>query len=100
MDGNDETRWATDAGTRKAWLELDLGRMVKFSRATLIEAYPGRVQKFELQWLDGAQWKTFCTGTGIGEYWTRTFAPVTAQRVRLNILEATDGPTIREFELF
>ena len=28
------------------------------------------------------------------------FAPVTAQRVRLNITEATDGPTIWEFQLF
>ena len=28
------------------------------------------------------------------------FEPVTAQRVRLNITEATDGPTIWEFQLF
>lgn len=29
-----------------------------------------------------------------------TFAPVTAREFRLNITEATDGPTIREFQLF
>lgn len=28
------------------------------------------------------------------------FAPVTTERVRLNITEATDGPTIWEFQLY
>jgi hypothetical protein len=50
--------------------------------------------------LDGAEWKTFCTGTTIGDSWSKSFAPTTAQRVRLNVLEATDGPTIWEFELY
>ncbi|MHB9081988.1 MAG: hypothetical protein ACYC3X_31370, partial [Pirellulaceae bacterium] len=31
---------------------------------------------------------------------TPKFESVTAQRVRLNITEATDGPTIWEFQLF
>jgi len=100
VDGNDETRWACDSGTTNAWLALDLGHPVKFSRAALAEAFPERVQKFELQWLDGAEWKTFCTGKTIGEYWTRRFEPITARQVRLKILEATDGPAIWEFELF
>ena len=29
----------------------------------------------------------------------RTFSPVTAREFRLNILDATDGPTIAEIEL-
>ncbi len=100
VDGNDDTRWATDAGTRQAWLEVDLGRPVRFDQAVIAEAYPERVQRFELQRLDGSDWKTFCTGTTLGELWSRRFAPVTAQRVRLNILDATDGPTLSEFSLF
>ena len=100
VDGNDETRWATDSGTRTAWLEVDLGRPMKFSQATLAEAFPERVRRFELQWLDGTEWKTICTGDTIGEWWTRRFNPVTARQVRLNILEATEGPTIWEFQLF
>jgi alpha-L-fucosidase len=67
VDGNDETRWATDAGTRQAWLEVDLERPVKFTRVMLSEAFPERVRKFELGYLDGADWKTFCTGGSIGE---------------------------------
>ena len=100
VDGNGETRWATDAAVHQAWLELDLGRPTTFAHAWISEAFPNRVQKFELQWLDGAEWKTFSSGTTIGESWWKSFDPVTAQRVRLNILEATDGPTIWEFQLF
>lgn len=100
VDGQSETRWACDAGVRQAWLEVDLGRPVMFSRARISEAFPNRVQKFELQRLDEGAWKTFHRGTTIGESWTGRFAPVTAQRVRLNILEATDGPTLWEFQLF
>ncbi len=100
VDGNDDTRWATDAGTRQAWLEVDLGRPVRFDQAVIAEAFPERVRRFELQWLDGSDWKTFCTGTTLGELWSRRFAPVTAQRVRLNILDATNGPTLSEFSLF
>ena len=36
----------------------------------------------------------------IGAAWSKSFDPVTAQRVRLNVLESTDGPTIWEFQLF
>jgi len=52
VDGNDGTRWATDAGTREAWLEVDLGKPETFETAYLAEAYPCRVQSFELQYLD------------------------------------------------
>jgi alpha-L-fucosidase len=100
VDGRGDTRWATDAGVHKGWLELDLGKPMTFKRACLSEAFPNRVQRFELQWFDGKEWKTFCSGATIGEAWARVFAPVTAQRVRLNVLEASEGPTIWEFQLF
>ena len=69
-----------------------------FSRVAISEAYD-RVRKFELQYKDGEAWKTFLEGTRIGEEYSQAFEPVTAQIVRLNILEATDGPTIWEFQL-
>jgi hypothetical protein len=58
------------------------------------------VTSFELQWFDGIAWQTFWTGTTLGDQWSQNFPPVTAQRVRLNILNSTDGPTIWEFQLF
>jgi hypothetical protein len=49
--------------------------------------------------VDG-QWRPFAQGTKIGLNLELRFEPVTAQRVRLNILEAGDGPSIWEFHLF
>jgi alpha-L-fucosidase len=100
VDDRDDTRWATDEGTHQAWLEVDLGQPETFASAELLEAYAPRVLAFELQaWQDGS-WKTFHTGTAIGDLWQEEFPPVTAQRVRLNILESTGGPTVWEFHLF
>ena len=64
------------------------------------EAVGGRVQKFEFQYREGSEWKTIFTGQKIGEWFQKKFEPVQAQEFRLNILDATDGPTIGEIELF
>lgn len=100
VDGRDNTRWATPKGTRQAWLEVDLGKPVTFDRALIAEAFPCRVQSFEMQYRDGEAWKTFYKGKTLGELWTQAFEPVTARQVRLSVLDATDGPTIWEFQLF
>ncbi|NLH15570.1 MAG: hypothetical protein GX455_03215 [Phycisphaerae bacterium] len=99
FDDDDATRWATDAGTHQAWLQVDLGRPVGFNRVIINEAYAGRIQKFQLQRLEGETWKTFFEGTTVGEKGEFKFEPVTAQQVRFNILEATEGPTIWEFHI-
>ena len=101
FDGDAETRWATDAGTKQAWLEVDLGKPETFSRVR-IDEWDGhqRIQSFELQAKNGDDWRTFYKGTTIGANWEQKFEPVTTRIVRLNILNATDGPTINEFELF
>ena len=100
IDNDANTRWATDAGTHKAWLEIDLGRPLTFDRAAIDEAYGERVQAFELQSKEGEQWKTFYQGKTIGEGFSAEFPIVTAQVVRLKILAASEGPTITEFQLF
>jgi len=101
-DGDAATRWATDAGTRQAWIEVDLGKPETFSRVVVDEWQDGgkRIQSFELQYHDGDGWKTFCRGTTIGSEREYKFPGVTARRVRLNILDATEGPTLTEFSIF
>ena len=98
LDDDPSTRWATDSGVKQAWLEVDLGKSATLNKVAISEAFD-RVRKFELQYKDGRAWKTFFSGDRIGEDYAKTFEPVTAQVVRLNILEATDGPTIWEFQL-
>ena len=98
VDDDPDTRWATDSGVKQAWLEVDMGKPVTFNRVKISEEYE-RVREFELQYKNNGQWKTFTHGTKIGQNYIKDFEPVTAGEVRLNILDATDGPTIWEFQL-
>jgi len=101
VDGDEMTRWATDAGTKQCWLEVDLGKPETFDRAMLDECvdFGVRVSGFELQYREGDEWKTFFEGTTMGPQLGVKFDPVTAQHVRLNIT-GDHGPTINEFQLF
>ncbi len=99
VDGDFDTRWGCDFGTHSCWLEVDLGEPRTFNRAAISEPYD-RVQEFELLvWQEGG-WKAFHSGKTIGENCAIAFPPVTGQRVRLNILNSTEGPSIWEFQLF
>jgi alpha-L-fucosidase len=99
FDGNPATRWATDSGTKQAWIARDFEKPVTVARVRIDEAIAERVREFELQYRDGDAWKTILAGKKIGRKFDRTFPPVTAREFRLNILDATDGPTISEIEL-
>lgn len=102
VDGDMETRWACDSGIRSAWLEVDLGRPTAIGRAVVVQAYPElhRCRKYAIEYLQDGRWTACCQGEDLGATLDVSFAPVTAQRVRLNVTEATDGPTIWEFSLF
>jgi hypothetical protein len=102
VDGRADTRWATDAGTRSAWLEVDLGQARTFRRAVIKQAFPElkRIRQFAVEYWQNNEWKACYRGQNAGEKVVANFAPVTAQRVRLNITEAREGPTICEFQLF
>jgi alpha-L-fucosidase len=99
LDDDGDTRWATDAGTHQAWIEVDLGEEVTLQRALIREAYD-RVEEFQLQRKEGDGWTPFARGTRIGKELTMSFDPVKARWVRLDIVKATEGPTIWEFQLF
>ncbi len=99
FDGDPETRWATDGGTRTAWIAADLGQPRRILGVRIDEALEERVRQFEFQHRDGDSWKTIFAGQKIGPAFLRKFEPVTAQQFRLNILDATEGPTINEIEL-
>ncbi len=58
------------------------------------------MRRFELQVQKDGRWHTIHRGTTIGANFTAKFEPVKAQHVRLNILKATDVPTIWEVQLF
>lgn len=99
FDNDSHTRWATDGGTKQAWITADLGKPLTIQRVRIEEAIGERVQKFEFQYRDGTAWKTIFTGRKIGHWFQKKLdPPVKAREFRLNILDATDGPTINDIE--
>ncbi len=99
VDGDPASGWTFNPDVKSAWLEVDLGKPCAFDRAWLNEPY-GRIRKFELQSQQGGQWETFHRGTTIGEDFSLQFAPVTAQRVRIQVQDTTMNPLVGEFQLF
>ncbi len=102
VDENEGTRWATDGGTHAAWIELDLGRPRTFQRLRVSQApvFAERIRRYELLIKDGDDWRPIVTGTTMPAELVRDFPPVTARFVRLNLPEATEGPTLNEFQLY
>ena len=98
VDNNWLTRWATDAGVKSALLEIDLGEARTFDTVVINEGWD-RIRRFQLQYESDGKWRTCLAGTLVGSDYERQFKSVAARRVRLNILEATDGPTLWEFQL-
>ncbi len=99
VDGDPDGGWTFAKDLKSAWLEVDLGQPYKFNRAEIHERYD-RVRAFRIQVKQGDQWVTVHEGTRIGEECSVKFAPVTAQFVRLEVLDTTINPLIAEFHVF
>lgn len=102
IDGDPETRWATPEGTKQSWIQFDLVKETSLGSIEIDEALAqpkSRVLKFELQKKDGNSWTTFHQGTELGDHFKISFAPITTMAVRLNILDASEGPTITDIRL-
>ncbi|MBN2216102.1 MAG: alpha-L-fucosidase [Pirellulales bacterium] len=104
VDDDYGTRWAAPEGATSAWFEVDLGLAMTFDRAVLVTPVPpefARIRAFQIEYFDEGQWKVGHKGGSVSASGLEvSFKPVTAQRVRLNITEATNGPTLSEFQLF
>ena len=100
IDGNSETRWGGVPHSTSGWLAIDFGSPVTVNRAVVDEGDWDRVRRFELQYKSQNTWTTIATGTTLGPAKRLQFEPVEAQHFRLNILEATNVPTIWEFQIF
>jgi alpha-L-fucosidase len=99
VDGDPQSGWTFNPGIQSAWLEVDLGKPYTFDSVWLNEPYE-RIRKFELQAKQGNVWRTFHRGTTIGEDFTLEFDPITAQFVRLQVMETTINPLVAEFQVF
>ena len=100
FDDNPNTCWSSQGDKNNTWLEVDLGKPETFSSVLLSEAYGERIGEYSLQYWDHDQWKTCLTGTTVGHGLRKSFAAITAQRVRILITKASDNPGLKEFEVF
>jgi alpha-L-fucosidase len=102
VDSDPDTVWSAPEGSHSAMIDLVFAEPIRFDRALTMEWLVAgqNVQKYAIQIMDGANWKTIYSGTTIGHKKIDLFPRVRTQHVRLKILSASGTPRIREFQLF
>ena len=102
LDDDTDTFWSAPAGSQHALIEVGFERPVTFDRAVSMERLEGgqRVRQYQVEIWDGQTWKAVARAQAIGHKKIDIFEPVSASRVRLNLLSTTDAAQIREFALY
>ncbi|MFC5653272.1 discoidin domain-containing protein [Paenibacillus solisilvae] len=101
LDGNPDTYWAPGEGTEQASIKFDLQSEMPLNHIVLREhRYSQRIERFELAYQEGGQWKPLYSGTVVGYKRICRFDTVTARFLRLTITESRWCPTISSFEVY
>ena len=102
VDSDPDTIWSAPEGSHSATIDLVFAQPIRFDRAVTMEWLVAgqNIQKYAIQVMNGANWKTIYSGTTIGHKKIDLFPRVRTQHVRLKILSASGTPRIREFQLF
>ncbi|WP_109486905.1 alpha-L-fucosidase [Occallatibacter savannae] len=104
LDGNSDTFSSAPAGSHHSDIEVQFDHPVTLDHALTMERLNNgqHIQKYAIEiWSEPDQkWKAIAEGQAIGHKKIDAFAPVTAKRVRLNILSSTEAAEIREFQLY
>lgn len=103
-DGNETTRWATDADVRQAWMEIDLERSHTITGFFIHEAYCFRISRYKILVRNrtSEEWRIIHNGTQVGYYCQFHVKPVNARYIRWQIddIDGNLGPTVSEFQVF
>lgn len=102
LDGNNATHFTTKGNDTATVIELQLKSQASFNVLQLQEniRIGQRIEHFELDYWDGAEWKIAAIGTTIGYKRLLRFNTITANRVRLRILSSRLIPCLAELGLF
>ncbi|GAB6164489.1 hypothetical protein JCM19992_04890 [Thermostilla marina] len=99
VDDDPTTRWATDAGTSECTLEITLDGPATVD-AVIVHEYEPRIRRYALETFRDGNWIAFHEGTRFPPGEPVRFPPVeVGPRVRLHVFEASDGPTLYDFQL-
>jgi len=102
LDGNPDTFWSAPTGSHHAILDMSFDRPVTFDCVLTMEWLNAgqHIQKYRIEIYSEGKWTEVARGQAIGHKRVDRFAPVTASRVRLNILSSSAEAHVREFQLF
>ena len=102
LDGDPDTFWSAPPGSHHSALEVSFPSPVTFDHALLMERLNDgqHVEHFRIEAWDGKEWKAVEDGHAIGHKRIDHFPPISASRLRLNILSSSGAAEIREFQLF
>ena len=102
LDGNVDTFWSATPGSHHSVLEVDFAKPMSMDRVTSMEWLNDgqHVEKYAVEVWAGNGWKSVASGQAIGHKKMDRFAPVTASRIRLNILSSSQEAHIREFQVY
>ena len=102
LDGDPDTFWSAPISSHHAILQADFAKPVTFDHTLVMEWLNDgqHVEHFRIEVWTGASWKSLVEGGAIGHKRIDHFAPITASRIRLNILASSTEAHIREFQIF
>ena len=102
LDGDPETFWSAPTGSHHAVLEAHFAKPIIFDHALVMEWLSDgqHVEHFRIEAWTGKDWSSLVEGNAIGHKRIDHFGPVTASRIRLNILASSSEAYIREFQVF
>lgn len=102
LDGDPETFWSAPAGSHHAVLEANFAKPLTFDHALVMEWLNDgqHVEQFRIEAWTGKDWSPLVEGNAIGHKRIDHFGPVSASRIRLNILVSSSEAHIREFQVF
>jgi alpha-L-fucosidase len=101
-DGDPETYWAAPDGIRSATLTIDLGKKTEVNRI-MIQEYirlGQRIRSFKVEGLINGEWKQLIDGTTVGYKIIRKFPVISANQIRLTVVDSKACPLISNIELF
>ena len=102
FDGNGKKGWIAKDGEKAGWLAVDLQKPTSIGSISITEAGKADkfVKRFTLEYKDGNEWKTIFEDKTIGAGYFKSFKPIVAQEFRINILETSKTPQLKEAQLY
>jgi len=90
--------WQPSSDDKTPWIEIDLGKNEKFSKAKVYEG-GGNIKSYELQYKSGEEWKTFYRERTIKSGDEIKFSEINTREIRFLITSYTSTPEIYEIML-